>query len=448
MGKIFISRAYYPDEGLWPDLCLRAEAAKDNVRAAVEQIVQKIRSQGDAALLEYGRLFDKVSLQNLQVSQEQIDSSGMKIDDSLKAAIRTAAGTIHNFHVAQRPVNEKVETFPGVVCWRKAVPLDCVGIYIPGGTAPLFSTVLMLALPAALAGCREIVLCTPPRPDGTIAPAILYAAKLAGVTRVYSIGGAQAIAAMAYGTQTIPRVNKIVGPGNAYVTCAKQLVALDGVAIDMPAGPSEVMVVADMEANPSLVAADILSQAEHGRDSQSMLVLISPDKNDAARFLNAVDDELQDQISSLARAEYIEASLSHSRAIVVDNEDKACRFVNFYAPEHLIIQTAVPEAIEELIRNAGSVFLGPWSPESAGDYASGTNHTLPTGGWAVSYSGVSLDTFYKKITVQKLSSEGLEGLGPTVVALAQGEGLEAHARAVTIRLKLLQATEKQEEIKK
>lgn len=442
MEKLFIRRTYYPEQATWEGLCARPEASYDDVRESVDRIMETVRSQGDKALFSYEREFDKADLQTLEIPMGQIDISSIERKDTiapeLKAAFEVAAGNIRAFHEAQAPRPEKVETMPGVVCRRKAVPLKRVGLYIPGGTAPLFSTVLMLAIPASVAGCGEIVLCTPPAPDGSVNPAILYAARLAGVTRIFTVGGAQAIAAMAYGTETVPRCDKVLGPGNRYVTYAKQRITMDGAAIDMPAGPSEVMVLADASSRPELAAVDLLSQAEHGMDSQSILVLVAPEKKEADAFLDTVDTWLEKLAGGAERLRYIASSLSHSRAIVVAARQEAIELANLYASEHLIIQMENPGECERQIVNAGSIFLGPWSPESAGDYASGTNHTLPTGGWARSYSGVSLDTFYKKITVQELTWSGLTGLAPTIIAMAEGEGLDAHAEAVRLRMTLLE----------
>ncbi|AEC02630.1 histidinol dehydrogenase [Parasphaerochaeta coccoides] len=444
MGRLFIRRAYYPGSGEWEALCSRPETSYEDVRMSVDRIMDTVRSQGDSALFTYEKEFDKAYLQTLEISMEERDrfivETGILMSDDLKEALSVAARNIRTFHEAQMPFPQRVETMPGVTCWRKSVPLEKVGIYIPGGTAPLFSTVLMLAVPASIAGCKEIILCTPPSPNGTVHPAILYAARLAGVTRIFTVGGAQAIAAMAYGTESVPRCHKVLGPGNTYVTYAKQRASMDGTAIDMPAGPSEVMVLADGTARPDFVAVDLLSQAEHGSDSQAILVLVEPDTVKADAFLDYVDTWLERMAGESGRLGYISSSLGHSRAIVVKKMAEAVGIANLYAAEHLIIQTEMPVDYEKEITNAGSIFLGSWSPESAGDYASGTNHTLPTGGWAHSYSGVSLDTFYKKITVQELSREGLERLAPTIVAMAEGEGLQAHAQAVRTRMNLLRET--------
>ena len=360
-----------------------------------------------------------------------MEAASRQVAEPLKAAIRLAKQNIETFHSSQRFVGKKVETMPGVTCWQKAVGIEKVGLYVPGGTAPLFSTVLMLAVPAQIAGCREIVLCTPPDQTGGVHPAILFAAQLAGVSRIYKVGGAQAIAAMAYGTESIPRVYKIFGPGNQYVTAAKQLVSLHGVAIDMPAGPSEVVVLADETAQPSFVAADLLSQAEHGVDSQVLLVTPSQ------RLQQAVKEEVEKQLAVLPRREIAACALANSRLIQVRNLDEAVRLVNAYAPEHLIIETAHYREVAEQITHAGSVFLGSLTPESAGDYASGTNHTLPTNGYARAYSGVSLDSFIRKITFQEIQAEGIQAIGPAIEEMAASEQLEAHKNAVTVRLNAL-----------
>ncbi|HXB32234.1 MAG TPA: histidinol dehydrogenase, partial [Puia sp.] len=384
--------------------------------------------EGDAAVRKYSLLFDQSAPVPAELNAAEIEAGAESVGGALKAAIRQAADNIRAFHGRQLRDEPVVETLPGVRCWRKAVAIEKVGLYIPGGSAPLFSTLLMLAIPATIAGCREIVLCSPPDSHGGLHPAILYAAKLVGVTRIVRVGGVQAIGAMAYGTETIPRVDKIFGPGNQYVTCAKQLVQLEGVAIDMPAGPSEVAVYADETAGPAFVAADLLSQAEHGGDSQVVLVSSSAD------IVERVVAEVGRQVDLLPRAEIARKALSGSRAFIVRNEEQAMALLNDYAPEHLILACREPERLAGAVINAGSVFLGHYSPESVGDYASGTNHVLPTNGHARAYSGVSVDSFVKKITFQQLTREGLEGIGATVMRMAEAEGLEAHARAVGIRL--------------
>jgi histidinol dehydrogenase len=399
-----------------------------SLEQAVSAILEEVRRDGDAAVKKYSLLFDKTAPDPSELSGPGIEAEASDVDEGLKAAIRQAAANIRAFHCQQLPIETVVETLPGVRCWRKPVAIEKVGLYIPGGTAPLFSTLLMLAIPATIAGCREVILCSPPDVSGGLHPAILYAAKCVGVRRIFRVGGVQAIAAMAYGTATIPRVDKIFGPGNQYVTCAKQLVQREGVAIDMPAGPSELAVFADETADPAFVAADLLSQAEHGGDSQVLLVSTSAD------IVERVVDEVGRQVLLLPRAEMAGRALAGSRAFVVRDEAQAMALLNEYAPEHLIISCRAPERLAEAVVNAGSVFLGHYSPESVGDYASGTNHVLPTNGHARAYSGVSVDSFVKKITFQQLTREGLARIGATVMRMAEAEGLEAHARAVSIRL--------------
>ena len=396
--------------------------------ATVGAVVDAVRREGDAALRRYELQFDRVALDSLLVSDEEFYEAMHLVDAPLKEAIRLANANIERFHRAQTFSTIRVETSPGVVCEQKSVPIERVGLYVPGGTAPLFSTVLMLATPAKIAGCSEIVLCTPPDSGGRINPAILFAARLAGVSKVFKLGGAQAVAAMACGTESVPRVDKIFGPGNQYVMAAKQLVSLTDVAIDMPAGPSEVEVLADSSANAAFVAADLLSQAEHGADSQ--VVLVSSDED----LLRQVQQELAQQLAELPRRELAEKALSHSVLILVRNMDEAVALTNRYAPEHLVVATADYRKVAERITHAGSVFLGPYSCESAGDYASGTNHTLPTKGYARAYSGLCLDSFMRKMTLQELSAEGVAGIGPAVVAMARAERLDAHSKAMEIRL--------------
>lgn len=396
--------------------------------ATVGAVVDAVRREGDAALRRYELQFDRVALDSLLVSDEEFYEAMHLVDAPLKEAIRLANANIERFHRAQAFSTIRVETSPGVVCEQKSVPIERVGLYVPGGTAPLFSTVLMLATPAKIAGCSEIVLCTPPDSGGRINPAILFAARLAGVSKVFKLGGAQAVAAMACGTESVPRVDKIFGPGNQYVMAAKQLVSLTDVAIDMPAGPSEVEVLADSSANAAFVAADLLSQAEHGADSQ--VVLVSTDED----LLRQVQQELAQQLAELPRRELAEKALSHSVLILVRNMDEAVALTNRYAPEHLVVATADYRKVAERITHAGSVFLGPYSCESAGDYASGTNHTLPTKGYARAYSGLCLDSFMRKMTLQELSAEGVAGIGPAVVAMARAERLDAHSKAMEIRL--------------
>ena len=399
------------------------------IENAVAPILAQVRTGGDQAIIDLTKRFDNIDLTQagFTIPTEELEAAESQLSDGLKAAIQQAYTNIRTFHEAQKQPIEKIETMPGVTCWRRSVGIEKVGLYIPGGTAPLFSTVLMLGIPARLAGCREVILCTPSNH-----PAIYYAANLVGVTKVFRVGGAQAIAAMAYGTETVPQVYKIFGPGNQYVTAAKMLIAKEGIAIDMPAGPSEVAIYADDSAIPSFVAADLLSQAEHGSDSQVLLVSTSK------RLLNSVNLTLPTQLGRLPRRDMAAKAISNSKAILVETEDEAIELLNQYAAEHLILSVANAEAVAERIVNAGSIFLGNYTPESAGDYASGTNHTLPTNGFARAYSGVSLDSFVKKITVQSITPEGLRLLGPVVEAMAEAESLDAHKRAVSIRLKSME----------
>lgn len=421
----------YPERSQWPDLVKRPALSVSGLYERVQAVLDKVRTGGDAALLDFEEQFDHVRLSSLAVEDKELADAAAKVPEDLKQAIRRAADNIAAFHKAQLPKPVQVETSPGVVCSQKAVPISKVGLYIPGGTAPLFSTVLMLAIPARTAGCSDIVLCTPPGPDGHVNPAILFAAQVAGVNRFFKLGGSQAIAAMAYGTESVPKVSKIFGPGNPYVTAAKQIVSLKDVAIDMPAGPSEVLVIADANANPAFVAADLLSQAEHGRDSQVILLTTSES------LIDNVQKEVERQLALLPRCDIASSALENSRLILLDGEDSIMELSNMYAPEHLIIQTDNCDELAAKVVNAGSVFLGPYSPESAGDYASGTNHTLPTSGYATAYSGVNIDSFMRKITFQKLSGSGLKDLGPIIETMAAGESLDAHKNAVTVRLSSL-----------
>ena len=418
----------YPKREEWAALIRRPVLEHHSLEKKIRKLLSKVKDGGDRAVKKYTREFDGIKIKNLLVSEKEINRATEQVTAELKAAITIAKKNISTFHAQQLHQEQFIETMPGVKCWRKSVAIEKVGLYIPGGTAPLFSTVLMLAVPAMLAGCKEIVLCSPPQKDGTINPVILFTARLAGITKIFKAGGAQAIAAMAYGTESIPKVYKIFGPGNQYVTCAKQLVQADNIAIDMPAGPSEVCVLADDSANPSFVAADLLSQAEHGADSQVFLVTTSK------LLANQVKTEIDKQVEPLPRKKMALQALENSKAVIVETIEEGIDLVNEYAAEHLIISCANDEAIAEQIINAGSVFLGNYSPESVGDYASGTNHVLPTNGFARSYSGVSIDSFVKKITWQKLSKEGLANIGPTVELMAETEGLEAHAKAVSLRL--------------
>lgn len=422
----------YPERAEWTSLLERPHIDMTALYATVNTVLADVRTRGDRAVLDYEEKFDRVRLSSLQVTEAEMEAAEQLIPEELKDALQQAERNIATFHEAQRFQGKKIETAPGVVCWQKAVPIEKVGLYIPGGTAPLFSTVLMLAVPARLAGCREIVLCTPPDREGRVNPAILYAARLAGVHRIFKAGGVQAIGAMAYGTETLPKVYKIFGPGNQYVMAAKQQVSLHEVAIDMPAGPSEVLVVADEKANPVFVAADLLSQAEHGADSQVLLVTTSD------WMLERVREEVQVQLEQLPRRELAVRSLEHSKLILVRSMEEAMELANAYAPEHLILEVEDYASLAEKVVNAGSVFMGAYTPESAGDYASGTNHTLPTSGYARAYSGVNLDSFVRKVTFQELSPEGIRNIGPAIEKLASGEQLDAHKNAVTLRLLSLQ----------
>ena len=417
-----------PSEAEVREIVTRPTKDAKDLTATVSAVLARIKSEGDAAVLDYERQFDRVELKALAVTPEEFAAAEALVGDELKAALQLAHDNIARFHSAQRYAGIEVETAPGVRCWQKSVPIEKVGLYIPGGTAPLFSTVLMLATPARIAGCSEIVLCTPPSKDGGVHPAILVASRIAGVSKVFKAGGVQAIGAMAYGTQSVPKVSKIFGPGNQYVQCAKQLVSLADVAIDMPAGPSEVEVIADETANPAFVAADLLSQAEHGVDSQVLLVTTSE------ALIAAVEAEVTRQLDLLPRKDIAAAALGNSRIVLVSSTDEALAISNRYAPEHLIIETADAEALAERVVNAGSVFIGHLTPESAGDYASGTNHTLPTNGYATAYSGVNLDAFCRKITYQKITPEGLQSIGRAVELMAAAEQLDAHKNAMTLRM--------------
>ena len=426
-----ISVYEYPERSEWQSLMTRAVAETRELHDTVAAIIADVRSRGDEALREMAARFDGVQLGSLKVTPDEIAEAVDAVPHELKNAIAVAAKNISRFHKAQRMEEIVVETVPGVTCRQKAVPITRVGLYIPGGNSPLFSTVLMLAIPARLAGCRKIVLCTPPGKDGKVHPAILYAASISGVTEIYKVGGAQAIAAMAFGTESVPRVSKIFGPGNRFVMEAKQQVSLGAAAIDMPAGPSEVMIIADGNADARFVASDFLSQAEHGPDSQSILLTTD------ATFASKLPVVIEELLATLPRQEMMHKSLAHSRVILLHNDDEIMAFANEYAPEHLIINRTDAEAIAARVENAGSVFIGGYSPESAGDYASGTNHTLPTSGYAKAYSGVNIDSFTKKITFQHLTPEGLASIGPAIEILAENEDLMAHRLAVTVRLESL-----------
>ena len=421
----------YPRREEWKEIVERPHLDVSQLTATVRSVLDDIKARGDEAVREYELKFDRVQLESLAVSQAEMDEAETLVDDDLKAAIQLAHDNIKTFHESEKFVGQKVSTQPGITCWQKSVAIEKVGLYIPGGTAPLFSTVLMLATPAKIAGCRDIVLCTPPNREGKVNPAILVAARIAGVSHIFKAGGVQAIGAMAYGTQSVPKVYKIFGPGNQYVMAAKQEVSLHDVAIDMPAGPSEVCVIADANANASFIAADLLSQAEHGIDSQAIFITTSAPK------LKEVKNEVKRQLNLLPRKEIAAKALDNSKLVVVANDDEAIDLANTYAPEHLIIQTDNYETLAERVINAGSVFLGNYACESAGDYASGTNHTLPTHGYAVAYNGVNLDSYCRKITFQHLTDEGIRHIGHAVETMAAAEGLDAHRNAMSIRIEKL-----------
>ena len=422
-----------PKKKDWPSILARPQFDAAPLEAKVREILMAVKQKGDAAVSAYTLAFDKIAISNFKLSASAFDAAEKVLTPSLKTAIQLAKVNIEVFHQGQIQKEERIETMPGVWCWRKSVGIEKVGIYIPGGTAPLFSTVLMLGIPAKLAGCKEIILCTPPNEKGEIDPAIIYAASLVGVTAIFTIGGVQAIAALAYGTATVPKVYKIFGPGNQYVTAAKQMIQQEGVAIDMPAGPSEVCVYADETSIASFVAADLLSQAEHGVDSQVILIANS------IEIVEQVQIELDRQLVSLPRKEMATKALAHSKAIVIENTEEAIAMMNEYAPEHLILSINNAAQVAEKIINAGSIFIGNFSPESVGDYASGTNHTLPTNGFAKAYSGVSMDSFVKKITFQQLTERGLENIAPTVIEMATAEGLQAHTKAVELRVEWIKS---------
>ncbi len=421
----------YPDPKGWKTICRRPGIAKPALEEAVRNILSTVRSEGDQAIFRYSKEFDGVSPDALLVSDKEMVESIDQIPEELKSAISVAKENITKFHAAQLVIEQVISTFPGVSCWRKNIPIEKAGLYIPGGSAPLFSTLLMLAIPATLAGCTEIVVCTPPGKDGKINPVILYTARLLGLNKIYKAGGAQAIAAMAYGTETIPQVYKIFGPGNQFVTKAKELVQMDGISIDMPAGPSEVLVIGDASANPEFIASDLLSQAEHGSDSQ--VIMLTDDKE----LIETVKAEVKRQTKLLPRKDIVMKALENSKLILLSSLNECIEFSNIYAPEHLIINTAEPHSLAEKVINAGSVFLGKFSCESAGDYATGTNHTLPTNGYAKSYSGVSTESFMKKISFQEVTAEGIQNLGPVIEIMAEAEQLDAHKSAVSVRIKNL-----------
>lgn len=425
MGSIF----KYPNQSTWESILQRPTQSVEAIESIVNTVFLAVKQEGDSAISQYTTQFDKVDLNSFFVTQEEIDAASELVSEELKLAIQQAKSNIETFHNAQKTTPINVETQPGVRCWQEKRPIESVGLYIPGGTAPLFSTVLMLAVPATLAGCKNIVLCTPPNSNGAIANEILYTAALCGITTIFKVGGIQAIAGMTFGTSSIPKVSKIFGPGNQYVTAAKQLATKFGVAIDMPAGPSELLIMADKNANPAFIASDLLSQAEHGVDSQ--VVLVSTDEN----ILIETENQIRIQSANLDRKPIIDKALKNKKLILVKSDQEAVDLINFYGPEHYIISTDNNSFYVDNVINAGSVFIGAYTPESAGDYASGTNHTLPTNGYAKAYSGVNLDSFLKNITFQELTKQGLVTLGNTIELMAEAEGLMAHKNAVTIRLK-------------
>ena len=426
-----MQRINYPQPTEWDEVLKRPTQTVTDIEEIVNSIFKEVQADGDAVIKKYTAQFDKVTLESLLVTDDEVEKASLAVSDALKQAINLAKSNIEKFHAAQKTPKLEIETMPGVACWQEKRPIQKVGLYIPGGTAPLFSTILMLAIPAKLAGCQEIVLCSPPDKNGEINPAILYTAQLCGVTQIIKVGGIQAIAGMTFGTESIPKVYKIFGPGNQYVTVAKQLATKFGVAIDMPAGPSELLVVADDSANASFVASDLLSQAEHGVDSQ--VILVSTSK----KLIDAVEKEIESQIKQLPREEIARKSISNSRLILVQNDQEALELINAYGPEHYIVCVENEEYYLENTLNAGSVFIGNFTPESAGDYASGTNHTLPTNGYAKQYSGVNLDSFMKSMTFQRISEKGIQGIGSAIELMAEAEGLQAHKNAVTLRLKSL-----------
>ena len=418
----------YPKKEDWKALLARPTASYEELESLVSQVFLQVQKEGDKAVAAYTQQFDKTTLDNMAVSQKEIVAATSRVSDDLKQSIQLAKANIEAFHKAQQTQTVAVETQPGVKCWQEKRPIQKVGLYIPGGSAPLFSTILMLAIPAQIAGCAEIVLCSPPDKEGNLPDVVLYTAQFCGVTKIFKVGGIQAIAAMTFGTATIPAVYKLFGPGNQYVTVAKQWATRYNMAIDMPAGPSELLVVADQSAHPAYVAADLLSQAEHGPDSQ--VILVTTEKS----ILAKVQEEIKKQLAVLPRKEIAEKAIANSKMIVFENDDLAIDFINQYGPEHYIICMEKEDLYVSAIQNAGSVFVGNYTPESAGDYASGTNHTLPTNGYAKQYSGVNLDSFLKQMTFQKISAEGIQDIGPTIEAMAHAEGLQAHKNAVTLRL--------------
>jgi histidinol dehydrogenase len=429
---------YEPPRRQWPDLISRPAQDPARLEKVVKPILEKVKRNGDMALRKFALEYDHVELEELFVTEEEMESAAGQVSDELKSAIQVAKANIEKFHQKQKEAAMAVETMPGVICSRRSIPVNKVGLYVPGGTAPLFSTALMLGIPAKIAGCKEIIIASPTDSMGKVNATVLYVAHLLGITRILKVGGAQAIAAMAYGTESVPKVDKIFGPGNQYVTAAKQMVSRDTVAIDMPAGPSEVLVFADKHSEPSFVAADLLSQAEHGADSQVILVTSSK------RMVDSVAQEVERQLATLPRRAMAAKALEHSRTIYFEDKEVAMEFINLYGPEHLILAVKDADRFAEMVENAGSVFVGNYTPESAGDYASGTNHTLPTNGWARAMAGVSVDSFVKKVTFQSISPEGLMKLGPSIEAMAAAEKLDAHKMAVTLRLQKLKEGAKNE----
>jgi histidinol dehydrogenase len=417
-----------PERSSWSEITKRPAVDNSNLRGIVEGVFADVKAQGDSALNKYTVKFDKVALENFEASANEVEEAISNVSPELKAAIELAANNIEKFHASQALVVKEVETVAGVKCWQEARPIEKVGIYIPGGTAPLFSTVLMLAIPAKIAGCKEIILCSPPNKEGKVADEILYAANLTGVDKIFKVGGIQAIAALTFGTETISKVDKIFGPGNQYVTAAKQAATQYGLAIDMPAGPSELLVMSDATGNPAFIASDLLSQAEHGVDSQVIFV------TDDQTMLSKVEAEVEAQIEELPRKEIAKEAIENSRLVSFSSEQDILDFINSYGPEHFILNAENEDFYLKNLISAGSVFIGSYTPESAGDYASGTNHTLPTNGYAKAYSGVNLDSFTKKITFQKITSQGIQAIGPAIELMAEAEGLQAHKNAVTLRL--------------
>ncbi|OEY71450.1 histidinol dehydrogenase [Salegentibacter salarius] len=426
-----MKKFFNPTKAEWPEILKRPTQTVEDIEETVNQVFAEVKSKGDAAVSKYTELFDGINLPNTQVTEKEVNAAANEVSEELKEAIKLAKNNIEKFHTAQKTDRIEIETTNGVKCWQEKRAIQKVGLYIPGGSAPLFSTILMLAAPANIAGCKEIVLCTPPDKNGNVHPAILYTAELCGVTKIYKVGGIQAIAAMTFGTESVPKVYKIFGPGNQFVTVAKQLATRHNVGIDMPAGPSELLVFADDSSNPVFVASDLLSQAEHGADSQ--VILVSTSKN----LIEEVEKEVESQLEVLPRKSIAEKAIAHSRLIYVEKKEDALELIDEYGPEHFIICADDEAFFTEGIQNAGSVFIGNYTPESAGDYASGTNHTLPTNGYAKQYSGVNLDSFMKSMTFQKITEEGIKEIGPAIELMAEAEGLEAHKNAVTLRLKEL-----------